>query len=60
MGMSVLKANQKTHKTAGKNLLPEREKITVLSLWFSSVSIVSDYGLDGWGSTPDRGRGFFL
>jgi hypothetical protein len=26
----------------------------------SSVSIVSDYGLDDWGSIPDRGRGFFL
>jgi hypothetical protein len=26
----------------------------------SSVSIVSDYGLDGLGSTPDRGRGFSL
>jgi hypothetical protein len=26
----------------------------------SSVSIVSDYGLDGRGSIPDRGRGFFL
>jgi hypothetical protein len=24
----------------------------------SSVSIVSDYGLDDWGSIPDRGRGF--
>jgi hypothetical protein len=21
---------------------------------------VSDYGLDDWGSIPDRGRGFFL
>jgi hypothetical protein len=26
----------------------------------SSVSVVSDYGLDGRGSIPDRGRGFFL
>jgi hypothetical protein len=26
----------------------------------SSVSTVSDYGLDGRGSVPDRGRGFFL
>jgi hypothetical protein len=26
----------------------------------SSVSIVSDYGLDNWGSIPNRGRGFFL
>jgi hypothetical protein len=26
----------------------------------SSVSIVSDYGLDDRGSIPDRGRGFFL
>jgi hypothetical protein len=26
----------------------------------SSVSIVSDHGLDGRGSIPDRGRGFFL
>jgi hypothetical protein len=26
----------------------------------SSVSIVSDYGLDDWGSIPDRGRGLFL
>jgi hypothetical protein len=26
----------------------------------SSVSIVSDYGLDDQGSIPDRGRGFFL
>jgi hypothetical protein len=26
----------------------------------SSVSIVSDYGLDGRVSIPDRGRGFFL
>jgi hypothetical protein len=26
----------------------------------SSVSTVSDYGLDGRGSIPDRGRGFFL
>jgi hypothetical protein len=26
----------------------------------SSVSIVSDYGLDYRGSIPDRGRGFFL
>jgi predicted component of type VI protein secretion system len=25
----------------------------------SSVSIVSDYGLDDRGSIPDRGRGFF-
>jgi hypothetical protein len=23
-------------------------------------SIVSDYGLDNWGSIPDRGRGFFF
>jgi hypothetical protein len=26
----------------------------------SSVSIVSDYGLDDQGSIPDRSRGFFL
>jgi hypothetical protein len=26
----------------------------------SSVSIVSDYGLDGRGTIPDRGTGFFL
>jgi hypothetical protein len=26
----------------------------------SSVSVASDYGLDGRGSIPDRGRGFFL
>jgi hypothetical protein len=26
----------------------------------SSVSAVSDYELDGRGSIPDRGRGFFL
>jgi hypothetical protein len=26
----------------------------------SSVGIVSDYGLDGRGSVPDRGTGFFL
>jgi hypothetical protein len=26
----------------------------------SSVSIVTGYGLDGQGSIPDRGRGFFL
>jgi hypothetical protein len=26
----------------------------------SSVSVVSDYGLDGRGLIPDRGRGFFL
>jgi hypothetical protein len=26
----------------------------------SSVSIVSDYGLDDRGSIPDRGRGFLL
>jgi hypothetical protein len=26
----------------------------------SSVSIVSDYGLDDRGSIPDRGTGFFL
>jgi hypothetical protein len=26
----------------------------------SSVSAVPDYGLDGRGSIPDRGRGFFL
>jgi hypothetical protein len=26
----------------------------------SSVSIVSDYGLDDWGSIPDRGRGFLF
>jgi hypothetical protein len=24
----------------------------------SSVSIMSDYGLDDWGLIPDRGRGF--
>jgi hypothetical protein len=24
------------------------------------ASIVADYGLDDWGSIPDRGRGFFL
>jgi hypothetical protein len=27
--------------------------------WGSSVSTVSDYGLDDRGSIPDRGRGFF-
>jgi hypothetical protein len=26
----------------------------------STVSIVSDYGLDGQGMIPDRGRGFFF
>jgi hypothetical protein len=26
----------------------------------SSGSIVTDYGLDDWGSIPDRGRGFFF
>jgi hypothetical protein len=26
----------------------------------SSVSTVSDYGLDGRGSIPDRGKEFFL
>jgi hypothetical protein len=35
-----------------------------LPLWehepISPVSTVSDYGLDGRGSIPDRGRGFFL
>jgi hypothetical protein len=32
------------------------------NLWSrgSSVSIVSDYGLDDQGSIPDRGRGFFF
>jgi hypothetical protein len=24
-----------------------------------SVTVVSDYGLNDWGSIPDRGRGFF-
>jgi hypothetical protein len=28
--------------------------------WGSSVSTVSDYGLDGRGSIPDRSRGFSL
>jgi hypothetical protein len=28
--------------------------------WGSSVSTVTDYGLDDWGSIPDRGRGFFF
>jgi hypothetical protein len=38
----------------------------ILKLFFlkrsrgSSVSIVSDYGLDDGGSIPDRGRGFFF
>jgi hypothetical protein len=27
--------------------------------WGSSVSIVTDYGLDDWCLIPDRGRGFF-
>jgi hypothetical protein len=26
----------------------------------SSVSIMTGYGLDDWGSIPDRDRGFFL
>jgi hypothetical protein len=26
----------------------------------SSGSIVSDYGLDDWGSIPDKGREFFF
>jgi hypothetical protein len=26
----------------------------------SSVSIVSEYGLDGWGLIPDKGKGFFF
>jgi hypothetical protein len=26
----------------------------------SSVSIVSNYGMDDWASIPNRGRGFFL
>jgi hypothetical protein len=26
----------------------------------SSVSIVSDYGLDDWGSIPGRGKGYFF
>jgi hypothetical protein len=26
--------------------------------WGSSVSIVSDYGLDDWGWIPGRGKGF--
>jgi hypothetical protein len=26
----------------------------------SSVSIVTGYGLDDWGSIPDGGEGFFL
>jgi hypothetical protein len=34
--------------------------LTDLGSWGSSVSIVSDYGLDSRGSIPDRGRGFFL
>jgi hypothetical protein len=36
----------------------EQYQVTVVS-WGSSVSTVSDYGLDGRGSIPDRGRGFF-
>jgi hypothetical protein len=28
--------------------------------WFSSVSIVHDYGLDDWGSISGSGKGFFL
>jgi hypothetical protein len=36
--------------------------ITTTTNWSrsSSVSIVSDYGLDDRGSIPDRDRGFFL
>jgi hypothetical protein len=34
--------------------------LTVCRSHGSSVSIVSDYGLDDRGSIPDRGRGFFL
>jgi hypothetical protein len=33
---------------------------TVVGSHGSSVSIVSGYGLDDWGSIPDRGRGFFF
>jgi hypothetical protein len=35
-------------------------QIRILRSRGSSVSTVSDYGLDEWVSIPDRGRGFFL
>jgi hypothetical protein len=40
--------------------LNDMNALTALVEGGSSVSIVSDYGLDGRGSIPDRGRGFFL
>jgi hypothetical protein len=35
-------------------------RVSIIYNWGSSVSIVSDYRLDSWGSIPNRGRGFFL
>jgi hypothetical protein len=37
-----------------------RTSVAVMCEPGSSVSIVTDYGLDDRGSIPDRGRGFFL
>jgi hypothetical protein len=34
--------------------------LVIIMSWDSTVSIVSDYVLDGRGSIPDRGTGFFL
>jgi hypothetical protein len=39
---------------------PRRKKNPETKSRGSSVSIVSDYGLDDRSSIPDRGRGFFL
>jgi hypothetical protein len=41
-------------------ILLDKLHTEAITFYSSSVSTVSDYGLDGQGSIPDRDRGFFL
>jgi hypothetical protein len=65
----VLEYTPHTYSSGQETLLHgNRKSIVVLKIpatglyrsWGSSVSIVSDYRLDDWGSIPRRGKGFFL
>jgi hypothetical protein len=55
-----LKRRRKFHIEALHKIYVLPNMIRIVLELASSVSIVSDYGLDGRGSIPDRGRGFFL
>jgi hypothetical protein len=59
----TVKLKRMTRQTHAAETGLTLHNLDILHLWYKlgcSVSVVSDYKLDDWGSIPNRGRKFFL